>query len=277
MIMKRGSKLGVFGSLVFRLTKNHKTDVSNAILLGMGDIAGRYRRSYLGAWWITVNMLALGFTFYVALGSRFSNGGTEYLEYLLAGLTAWTFLGVSTTELCRCLYESRELHLAMKFPYWATSLRVVTRNLIIYGHNLAAASVVILITSGSEFSTLIISTMRLLLGLALCSGTLLSCGVFLSIICSKFRDFEQIIGAIMQILFYLTPILWRKGEGGQNLLSKINNINPFYHGLELLRQPLLGGAAGGENVIACLSIFIVMGLASVLILKRSSKKVIFWI
>ena len=272
MLSKTGMRLSQW-----KIISDNKSSISSAIVLGAGDVTGRYRRSYLGAWWITINMLALAVTFYFALGRRFSIGGPNYLQYLLAGLAAWTFVAVSTTELCRCLHECRELHLAMKFPYWATCLRVVTRNLIIYGHNLAAASAAILVIGNSELSTLLGSTLRLALGIALCSGTLLSSGIFLSIICARARDLEQVIGAAMQIMFYMTPILWEKGEATNNILSTVNNYNPFYHAIELLRAPLLGKTASYGSILACLTIFAVMGMVSMITLKINRKDIVFWI
>ena len=74
-------------------------------LLGLNDILGRYRRSKLGPFWITISMgvtiATIGFVF----GSIFGTPMAEFLPYLASGLVIWNFLNASFTESCTAFMD----------------------------------------------------------------------------------------------------------------------------------------------------------------------------
>lgn len=97
-----------------------------------------------------------------------------------------------------------------------------------------------------------------LLGLLLLQINLGWLGLLLSILCARFRDLEQIIANLLQISYFLTPIMWLPERvlgrarlevswlhwDGTNWLwetyqLELLHFNPFYHLLELVRAPLL--------------------------------------
>jgi lipopolysaccharide transport system permease protein len=55
---------------------------------------------------------------------------------------------------------------------------------------------------------------------------------------ARFRDLPQIIAAIMQIAFYVTPIIFR--PVALTRFSLIVRLNPLAHLIELVRAPLIG-------------------------------------
>ena len=59
----------------------------------------------------------------------------------------------------------------------------------------------------------------------------------LGIVCARFRDVVQIVGALMQIAFFMTPVIWKP-----ELLREwavLMPLNPFYPLMEVVRAPLL--------------------------------------
>jgi ABC-type polysaccharide/polyol phosphate export permease len=75
--------------------------------------------------------------------------------------------------------------------------------------------------------------------LLLLSISAVSTGLLIGLLSARFRDLPPIIANITQILFLLTPILWRTD---QLTVSRklIAQLNPLYHIVEVLRMPLLG-------------------------------------
>ena len=62
------------------------------------------------------------------------------------------------------------------------------------------------------------------------------------IISTRFRDLPPTMTNIMQVLFYITPILYEPSQ----LPPKrrlIAHYNPFYHVIEVFRRPLIGETA----------------------------------
>jgi ABC-type polysaccharide/polyol phosphate export permease len=60
-----------------------------------------------------------------------------------------------------------------------------------------------------------------------------------AIFCARFRDIVQIVGSVIQVVFFLTPILW-KPELLPPDSQAIVNWNPFALLLSIVRDPLLG-------------------------------------
>src|SRR5690606_23642385 len=51
----------------------------------------------------------------------------------------------------------------------------------------------------------------------------------LATLCCRFRDMTQIVTNILQICFYLTPIIWTVNTLPENASKLIFELNPFYH------------------------------------------------
>lgn len=79
--------------------------------------------------------------------------------------------------------------------------------------------------------------MWIILFIAACGLTLL-----LSVLHIFFRDVEYVVGPIMQILFFLAPILYPLSLVPENLRSVVIG-NPFTYLIERLRDQLLNGLA----------------------------------
>jgi lipopolysaccharide transport system permease protein len=100
--------------------------------------------------------------------------------------------------------------------------------------------------------------------------SLLAFGYFLAVGLSprgvRFRDLPQAVASVMQIGFFVTPVIWQRGQG--RLSSDFVDLNPLYHLMEIIRAPLLGqwptllnwSSAGGAAAAAALFAFISLGV-----------------
>ena len=68
--------------------------------------------------------------------------------------------------------------------------------------------------------------------------------VLAGIVATRFRDIPPIIASLTQLLFFMTPIVWRTTRCCSNPAvaerARIAELNPVLHFVEILRQPLLG-------------------------------------
>ena len=55
----------------------------------------------------------------------------------------------------------------------------------------------------------------------------------------RFRDIPQIVASVMQIAFFMTPIIWKPELLGHTA-ARLLPLNPFFAFLEIVRAPLLG-------------------------------------
>ncbi len=77
-------------------------------------------------------------------------------------------------------------------------------------------------------------------------------GLLFGLLSARFRDIPLIIASIVQVMFFITPVIWKPSMlPGRALFL---DLNPFYHLVEIVRAPLLGQAPNLENWIAVLLI-----------------------
>jgi ABC-type polysaccharide/polyol phosphate export permease len=111
---------------------------------------------------------------------------------------------------------------------------------------------------------------------ALLVANLLWSALLVAVICTRFRDMPQIIANMLQVAFYLTPVIWLP-----ELLSGhhrwLLNLNPFYHLLEIVRAPLLGRLPGMESWIVCGVIAVLGWFVALFAFSRYRHRIPYWL
>lgn len=204
--------------------------------LGWQDVATRYRRSRVGAFWLTINMAVLIGALGLVFGTLFNQPMAEFLPYLAIGLILWGFLIGSINEACTGFSAAESIILQIKMPLFTHLGRIAWRNIIILAHNLLILPFVFL------FFLKPVSLVALLAipGFILLMLNLAWVMLILALACARFRDLTQMIQNALQVCFYLTPIIWKPSLLPERAGSSILEWNPFYHFIQVVRSPLLG-------------------------------------
>jgi ABC-type polysaccharide/polyol phosphate export permease len=84
---------------------------------------------------------------------------------------------------------------------------------------------------------------------------------------ARFRDVSHLATSLMQVLFYVTPIIWPAELLRERGIGHVIDLNPFYHILEVVRHPLLSSAHASpvNYLVVGLIVMIMGGLAAWLI------------
>lgn len=207
-----------------------------ALIFGWQDVAQRYRRSRVGAFWLTLNMAvfigALGLIF----GTLFQSEMREFLPYLCAGVITWGFISTCLNEGCTTFTSSDGIILQVRMPLFTHIMRAVWRNIIIFAHNIVIFPVLLLIL-GKMINW---NALWAIPGFVLLCVNLSWMMLILAILCARFRDMTQVVTNILQVLFYATPIMWMVKILPDHVSRTFIELNPFYHFIELVRAPLFG-------------------------------------
>ena len=241
--------------------------------LGWQDVLARYRRSRVGAFWLTINMAVLIATLGIIFGSLFQAPIETFLPRVAIGIIVWSLLSVTVSESCDSFSSARDTILQVKMPLSTQLFRVVVRNLIIFGHN-ALIIPIIFIFLAKPIDWMSIYA---LLGLLLLILNITWMSFVLSIVCTRFRDVTEIIKNLMQVMFYVTPIIW----GSEMLPKKIGdiilNFNPFYHLITIIREPLLGQIPTFLNWVIPVSMAIIGWGFALTFFGHYRKRVVYWL
>lgn len=209
---------------------------SIASTLGWQDIRMRYRRSKIGPLWITIStgiMIAMiGLIFGQALGMPMQ----DYLPFLASGLILWTFISSAIQEGSSAFIESAGMIRQISIPISTYLAKVLIRNIVILLHNIILLPVVLMIVGRLPNWNIF----WLVPGFLLVVLNVFWLSMVASVFCTRFRDMPTILTNILQVFFYLTPIIWIPSALSPRTANLIVEPNPFYHLLELVRGPILG-------------------------------------
>ena len=101
--------------------------------------------------------------------------------------------------------------------------------------------------------------------------------LILAILCARYRDIPQIVASVLQVVFYLTPIMWVPKLLPARAAVYLLDSNPTFHLIEVVRAPLLGQAPTMVNWLATLALAAVGWLAAVIIYGRHKSRIAFWL
>ena len=241
-------------------------------LLGWLEIRQRYSRSKLGPFWLTISMGVLVGTMGVIYGTLFGQRLREYLPMVAIGIVCWGLFSGIVNEGCNAYISSSNYIRQIRTPRLIYILQVAWRNLVIFVHNFVIVLLVLVIFGVRSWEILLL----FLPALALFVLNAVWIAAFVGLIAARFRDFPQIIAALLQVAFYVTPILF----SGQMLAGKhhwIVEFNPLAYLMELVRQPLLGGVPD-VRIWAVASVMAVVGWALALATTgRYHRRIPYWV
>jgi len=238
--------------------------------LGWLDIKLRYRGSLLGPFWLTISTAvwigSMG-TLYSVLFHMDLHG---YLPFLALSLVLWTALGGLVGDACNTFLQSEATIRSMRMPFFVHALRVVVRTVIALAHNIPVIVVVFLLFGVKPGFTALWTIPGLLLwtidGFAACLA--------LGALCARFRDIPPIVGSVMQIAFFITPIMWQPQQLGAH--GWWLALNPFDVWLEVVRQPLLGIVPSLQTWEAALGFSLAFCALTWLLFVRVRGRLAFW-
>lgn len=243
-------------------------------MLAYQDIKLRYRRSILGPFWLTISMAITVYTMGFLYGRLFHAALEQYYPFLVAGMLTWTLISSSIIELIDTFVVADGFIKQVKLPYSIYIHRVITRNILIFFHNLLVLiPIYILFHQGAKIN---FNTLLFIPGLVLIYINAMIYGIILAMIGARFRDISQIIKSLVNIVFFVTPIMWMP----TTLQAKDQIfvlINPFYSFIELLRAPLLGVAPSALNYSMVLLVTLLGAAACALIFSKYRSRIIYWL
>jgi len=241
-------------------------------LLGYNDVRQRYRRSRVGQLWITISMGI----FVIAIGPvyalLFNTELKEFLPYLTVNIVVWGFISSMINDACTAFIQSDGYIRQERLPKIGFLYRILVRNLLILGHN-ALLIPLVFIAFGKSVDPVALLAIP---GLIIVTVNCLLMALFLATICSRFRDFPQIVSNVVQVAFFLTPIFWQKKQ----ILADYHfvvDFNPFASLLSVVSSPILGKVPTMFEYGMCLVMTLVVGLVAVPFFARYRARIVYWL
>ncbi|MBB3935470.1 ABC transporter permease [Aureimonas phyllosphaerae] len=240
------------------------------LFLGWRDVQKHYSRSVLGPLWLTLSMGVMVAGLGVLYSQIFRQDISSYLPFLAIGFIMWGLISGLITGACDIYSSAAASVRQVRMPLSVYVFQFVWRQLLTFGHNFVIYILVAIIFGIWPGMTGLLFFPALLI--LILNGVF--AGMILGPLCARFRDIPLIIASVVQVVFFMTPILWSSHMLPDRAV--LLAINPFYHLIEILRDPLLGQPALLQNWLACIGLTILMGTIAVLFFARFRARIAYW-
>jgi ABC-type polysaccharide/polyol phosphate export permease len=195
------------------------------------DLKARYRGSILGFFWSLANPLLLLAVYTIVFTFFFpSNLIHPYPLFLFSGILPWTFFSASVLESTTAISSNAGLIKKVMFPAEALPLVTVASHLV---HFALAMPVLLVATLGFALhGDITLSITILLVPVLMIVQTLFVAGIAMTVSSAAvlFRDLRDILTNLMQLGFFVTPILYlidRVASRPLRALLRLNPMTPF--------------------------------------------------
>jgi lipopolysaccharide transport system permease protein len=230
------------------------------------DLSARFTGSALGLAWAVLQPLSLVvlywfvFTFMIP-GGRAGGSGDHYIYFLIAGLLPWLGVSEGVNRATTSVVENSAI--VRRLPLRSELLVVVPNATAMVFEGVALAIfVAALIVQGMPVRGLWLLPVALLLQFLLQLGV----GFFLATTYVFFRDVTQIIGFVLAIAFYLSPILYPVG----GRFEKYFFWNPMTPLLGLFRSAMLSSPLpDAGSIVYLLAVAVSVCAAGLLFFRRA--------
>ena len=192
------------------------------------DVGGKYKKSFLGVLWSFVNpllqIMVYAFVFQVILKSNIEN----YAVYLCCGLIPWQYFSSVILRVAATIIDNGNIIKKVYFPREILPISLVSSE----GINFLISTIIILgfvIFGGIGLS---INVLWYFLIVAIQYIVSIGIAFLVSSLTVYFRDLMHILGIVMQLMFYATPIVYAVDAVPENFqwLVKLNPMTYLING-----------------------------------------------
>lgn len=203
------------------------------------DVKVKYKQTTLGILWVVLQPIitVLVFSMFFGRALRVPSEGVPYPVFVFSGLLLWTFFSSSISSAGNSMLTHSAIIKKIYFPRLIIPIAAVLVSLI----DLLVAFVIFIITlviyqtPVDFFKLLVFWPMALLFTLV---GTIgISC--WLSALNVKYRDFRYVIPFALQLLLFLTPIIYPISVINHPWVKYGLALNPMSGAIALFRIPFI--------------------------------------
>jgi len=238
--------------------------------LAAGDIRSKYRRTMLGPWWITATNAFTALIMGLVAGRFLGADMKTYLPNFMISMTIWNFISSSLSESCFTMINAGGMIKAVNMPILIHVMRMVHRNLIIFLHNIAIIPIIWLVYPWHiGVQSLLAPVGLLIVYVAVVSGS-----VVVSMICVRYRDVPPVMTSVLQLLFFVSPIIWvpENIKGGELFVA----LNPVAYLLAITRDPIMGRSPHLQSWVGAILFVALATAVMAYIYTRYRSRIVYW-
>jgi ABC-type polysaccharide/polyol phosphate export permease len=240
--------------------------------LGWRETKRRYRRTVFGPFWTTVGLAVFVTTLGLVWANLWDRDPKSYLPYLTSGMVCWVMLSTICMDGCVSFIVSEKLLKQLRISYTLLACANVWRNAVLFFHNLTIY-VFVCLYAGLAITW---ATLLVIPGFGIFCLNAVWITLLLGTLCTRFRDVQQLVGTLLQISLFLTPIFWSPDQLKGRIVI-LAQLNPLYHLIAIIREPLLGKAPDLSHWFIAIFITIIGWTVTIRMLTKFRPRIVYWL
>jgi ABC-type polysaccharide/polyol phosphate export permease len=239
----------------------------------VSEVKARYKRTLIGPFWTSLSMAIFVVSFGL-IGSRlWGNEVAHYMPFFCAGYLTWILISTIIGESKAIFTQNREILLSTPVPMHVFVFELVIRNYVVFLHHLVVYVLVLAFFSYNPgWGVLLMIPGAMIIFVASVAFSMIW-----GIACTRYQDLGQLSQSILQIIFFVTPIMWPIDRLTGTAAQWLVDYNPMYHFVEMMRAPMLGKVPSTYSYIFTLTCCVVLILFAMHLFRRFRHRIVFWI
>lgn len=240
------------------------------------DLRSRFARSKLGATWMILQPLAQVAIYALVLSEVLAaklpgmNIAYAYPIYLMAGTAAWSLFSEIVTRSLTMFVDNANIMKKIMFP--RVCLPVITLGSALTNNLLLLVATFGVFALLGHWPTIQILWLPLLLVITAAFG--LGLGLLLGVLNVFVRDVAQVVGVLLQLWFWLTPVVYM-GSIIPDRYQAYFRSNPMYSLVAAYQEVMLYGRAPmWQSLILVIAATVVLLALSLFLFRRAAPEMV---
>ncbi|OQX19301.1 MAG: ABC transporter permease [Candidatus Altiarchaeales archaeon A3] len=246
-------------------------------LLVKRDFVAKYKQTILGPLWFIIQPLMMTLVFTIIFGNiaKLPTDGVPPMIFYLCGLLAWTYFANCLIATSTLFVDNAALFGKVYFPRLVVPLSIVISNLFAFAIQLATfLAFFVYFKYFTEAGAVIQPNLFILvLPLLLIQTALfaLGFGLWLSALTAKYRDLTFVMGFLIQIWMYATPIIYPISMIPEKW-QYVAFLNPMVSVVESYKYAFFGtGVVELNYLLLSAAVTVIVLLTGILVFNRTER------
>ncbi len=204
------------------------------------DIKIKYKQTFLGAAWAILQpfLLMIVFTVFFSGTVNTESIGLPYPLFVYAGLILWNVFSVGISNAGNSMISNSNMIKKIYFPRLLLPASSIMATLVDFAMTfILFAALMIYYSAYPGFVQFLFA---LPVALLITLLTTFGLGSFLSAINVKYRDFRYVIPFMVQVLLFLTPVIYPVTIVSNEYIQALLQLNPIAGAIDIFRASFSG-------------------------------------
>ncbi len=202
------------------------------------EIKIKYKQTIIGVLWVVLQPILMMLIINAFLSNVFKKEITQvpYYLYVYSGLIGWNLFSSSANTSVNNILTNANIIKKIYFPRLIIPLSSLLSAFVDFFISFIVLLLFILFENASLFLQFnVLYWISSIIIISLCA---LSIGLYFSALVVKYRDFRYVLPFLIQLLFFLSPVIYRIHIEHPLIQHLLVLFNPMVLGIELLRTSL---------------------------------------